>query len=109
MEKVILKKIENFPNANKPDAWEIFNAHITVIIGEDGKENDKSFKINVVSTKWLENTIKTEPGIYLNYCLIMKYYDEKIVKKYLNNVICGCSSSNSKKTLNCLTYFLTTE
>lgn len=110
MEKLFLKNVEKFPHSHENhDAWENFNINLAVEIGNEGQKHIYHYKLNIISTMWLENaTEKEKLGVYLSYSLVMKYYDEQMVKKYLENVIKGCSNNNLQKSLNCLTFFLHT-
>ncbi len=90
-----------------PDDWENFNEDIYIKIGTQNDEGTDLFKLSVISTQWIENAMQDEnQAIYLKYSLVMKYYDEKVIKKHLEQILKQCNLYEGKKAFNCLSHYL---
>lgn len=105
MGKLILKNFWLSAENNEPQDWEFFNEYASFYIGKEGSDAIDLFNLNIISTKWINENVKNETHCtYLKYCLIMKYYDEKLIKQHIEKIIKACNYNDDKKNFNCLTH-----
>jgi len=109
MEKLILKSIEVMAiGSNIP---EDFDKQVYVFVGEENTRDYALFKLYILSCKRLEKYEEhsDEAGMYLRFTLIMKYYDENIVKKHIQQILAQCNQNPTEKRFNCLSLYLRSE
>ncbi|MFC1894952.1 Imm8 family immunity protein [Candidatus Dependentiae bacterium] len=112
MGKLILHSICFVINPSKthPKDLEDFDEELYVNIGEENEKWTETFFLRIISIKRLDKLFEDvdsyKIGIHLKNTLIMKYYDETIIKDYLKNVIRRCNLEKGEKAFNCLTHHL---
>lgn len=85
-----------------PTDWKNFIEDVDICINEAGMAGSVLFRLRIVSIAWLLNQINDETKwISLKYCLVMKYYDEKVIEEHIKKIIQEC---NKKKSANSFDY-----
>ena len=105
MSKIILKSLDTIDDLQD---FEFFCETIGAYIGSENEKSSNIFFLTIVSTNWLKNFLRENDnkGFYLKYALILDYYDEKAIKKHIENIVRRCNAEGEDKSFNCVKYYL---
>ncbi|MFC1894954.1 Imm8 family immunity protein [Candidatus Dependentiae bacterium] len=106
------QKLQSFFVLSDLGNLEVFNDKVNIYIGKKDSEASNLFFLNIISLKWIESIFQDKSeaykrSIYLRYTLILKKYDEEIIKKHLEKIIKKCNNeSNEDEQFKCLSHYL---
>lgn len=74
-----------------------FCVHVSMMIGEKGKEGEESFDIIICSPKWLQENTKNSDIFFTRHYLIAGNYDYKNIYDFITKSINKVTGKNWKE------------